>query len=301
MFEEVKNSSIIIPKQEELKESVEVNHDLEAVIETEENAALDNTVIGDNEKSESVESNIEINNTEESSAAAGISSLLSTAPYSHLTEDELDIEFEQELLPSIEGGVYPDGCVEKLIRLGELCEVDIIDIEAAYYLRYYYYMIAKYVLEQKYNASKDPNDLARLEAFENKYNSAKVQYHKVRDNSLTLELRLIKCFVDGISPNVELYYGKTYSKVLLKFDTSEELPEGLNLFFMPEADFYGFINSIEITTTKRPKVLEGYSNGDNKAEEIVIDQKHIRFYDYINRERVGIATVNKEIKHIVIK
>ena len=64
MFEEVKNSSIIIPKQEELKESVEVNHDLEAVIETEENAALDNTIIGDNEKSESVESNIEINNTE---------------------------------------------------------------------------------------------------------------------------------------------------------------------------------------------------------------------------------------------
>ena len=63
MFEEVKNSSITIPKQEELKESVEVNHDLEAVIETEENAALDNTVIGDNEESESIESNIEINNT----------------------------------------------------------------------------------------------------------------------------------------------------------------------------------------------------------------------------------------------
>lgn len=96
-------------------------------------------------------------------------------------------------------------------------------------------MIAKYVLEQKYNASKEPDDLARLEAFEDKYNSAKVEYQKVRDNSLTLELRLIKSFVDGISPKVELYYGKAYSKVLLKFDTSEELPEGLNRFFMPEA------------------------------------------------------------------
>lgn len=78
-------------------------------------------------------------------------------------------------------------------------------------------MIVKYVLEQKYNASKEPDDLARLEAFENKYNATKEEYQKVRDNSLTLELRLIKSFVDGISPKLELYYGKTYSKVLLKF------------------------------------------------------------------------------------
>lgn len=79
------------------------------------------------------------------------------------------------------------------------------------------------------------------------------------------------------------------------------MPEDLNRFFMPEADFYGFINSIEIITAKRPKALEGYSNGHNKAEEITIDEKYIRFYDYIKREQVGIATVNKEIIELVIK
>lgn len=304
MLKEVKDTSELAYEPWNYTKSVEKEEGVEEV----DKAAKDISLDDNSEKSENAEfpesaaDEVEENaKTENDSAAARTSSLLSTAPYSHFTEDELDIEFEQELLPSIEGGIYSDGCVEKLIRLGELCEVDIIDIEAAYYLRYYYYMIAKYVLEQKYNASKDSNDLARLEAFENKYNAAKEEYQKVRDNSLSLELRLIKSFVDGISPKIGLYYGKTYSKVSLKFDTIEELPEDLNLFFMPEADFYGFINSIEIITAKRPKALEGYSNGHNKAEEITIDKKYIRFYDYIKREQVGIATVNKEIIELVIK
>lgn len=305
MLEEVKDTNIMTEVPKKLSESVEEKEAVEKIIETVDTNSLEKIESEKSEKSELAESAADVveenAKTENDSAAARTSSLLSTAPYSHFTEDELDIEFEQELLPSIEGGIYSDGCVEKLIRLGELCEVDIIHIEAAYYLRYYYYMIAKYVLEQKYNTSKEADDLARLEAFEDKYNSAKVEYQKVRDNSLPLELRLIHSFVDGISPKVELYYGRAYSKVLLKFDTSEELPAGLNLFFVPEADFYGFINSIEIITAKRPRALEGYSNGNNKAEEMVVDQKYIRFYDYINRERVGISTVNKEIKEIIIK
>lgn len=239
MLKEVKDTSELAYEPWDYTKSVEKEEGVEEVDEAAKDTSLDNKNSEKSENTEFAESTadeVEENaKIEKDSAAARTSSLLSTAPYSHFTEEELDIEFEQELLPSIEGGIYPDGCVEKLIRLGELCEVDIIDIEAAYYLRYYYYMIAKYVLEQKYNASKDSNDLARLEAFENKYNAAKEEYQKVRDNSLSLELRLIKSFVDGISPKIGLYYGKTYSKVSLKFDTSEELPEDLNRFFMPEA------------------------------------------------------------------
>lgn len=307
MLDEVKDTSIMTEVPEKLSESVEEKEAVEVITETVDTDNLEKIESEKSEEPELAESITGIVNEnskiEDASAAAEISSLLSTEPYSHLTEDELEIEFEQELLPGIEKGVYPDGCVEKLIRMGELCEVDIIHIEAAYYLRYYYYMIAKYVLEQKYNASKDPNDLARLEAFEDKYNSAKEEYQEVRDNSLPLELRLINNFVEAASPLIQLSYTKIFSEITLSLDTDKNLPEEFNLFFFPESDFYGIINSIKINTAKRPRTLNDYKKGSkNKAEYVRFDDKHMRFFDLNYKSKIdfGILVATRDIIDIEI-
>ena len=114
MLKEVKDTSELAYEPWDYTKSVEKEEGVEEVDEAAKDISLDdNSEKSENaEFAESTADEVEENaKTENDSAAARTSSLLSTAPYSHFTEEELDIEYEQELLPSIEGGIYPDGCV----------------------------------------------------------------------------------------------------------------------------------------------------------------------------------------------
>ena len=194
---------------------------------------------------------------------------LAVSPESNnITEKEkLEIEVENTILPNIYSGIISEDYADKLIRLGELYAENYGNKEAAFYLRYFHFMAARYVLEKKYEKSQDETDLSDLNAFDAEYETAKEEYNKVRDNSLPIEIRLVRDYFDSInSPIIGITNDTSDESMALSISDKSVASEDSTLFFFPESDFYGELDKIELKTYK---TLKFNSNHDNNTETFV--------------------------------
>lgn len=194
-----------------------------------------------------------------------------------IEKEKLETEIENTILPNIYNGIICEDYVEKLIRLGDLYVENSRNKEAALYLRYFHYMVAKYVLEKKYEKSEGETDLSNLENFEPKYEIAREEYNKVRDNSLPIETRLLRDYIDSInSPIIVITNDTSEGAITLSINDKFIASEDSTLFFFPESDFYGELDKIELKTYKTLKFnfrnnTETFVNGvDFKNGRIIL-------------------------------
>lgn len=199
-----------------------------------------------------------------------------------LEMEELELEFENEILPDIYSDIYPDDCIEKLTLLGDLYARNPRIKESALYLRYYYYMIAKYVLEKKQEAPKSDIDLQILSTFDDDYKVAKIQYQRIRDNTLPLSVKLIRDFVDASENRISIIDDKELEISFYADDKEKNTCPGANLFFFPEADFYGTIDSILVKFSTALNIGENYYFDEKRINTVLIKNDTIEFVRYNN-------------------
>ena len=95
--------------------------------------------------------------------------------------EELELEFENSILPDIYAGLCPEGSIEKIIRIGDWYVSEPNHKKTSLYLRYYYFLVARYLLEKKYKTSRAEEDLAALNMFIQKFEQAKEEYEDIED------------------------------------------------------------------------------------------------------------------------
>lgn len=240
--------------------------------EVEENTEKISTEKTDIAVEENVEENI---NSENSSAPENLSSSFSKTD--NLTEkEELEIEVENTILPNIYNGIISEDYADKLIRLGDLYAKNKENEEAPLYLRYYHFMIARYVLEKMYDESKAESTLSALNTFSRKYEIAKEEYNKVRDNSIKKNIMLVMDFIDASENRINITSDNVIEIISLDENEDGNSRQDSDLFFFPESDFYGTINSIELKFIDSPRIEECfYSNTGNYADSVEINDDRI--------------------------
>lgn len=288
MLNEEQNSTVLTEIQ------TEENH---VSPEVEENTEKISTEKTDIVVEENVEENI---NSENSSAPEDLSSSFSKTD--NLTEkEELEIEVENTILPNIYNGIISEDYADKLIRLGDLYAENSRNKESAMYLRYYHFMAARFVLEKIYEKSQDEADLYKLENFESKYERAKEEYNKVRDNSLPLEVRLIRDYIDSVVDVVVTIKKDSDDTTTMTISHKSESAEESNLFLLPESDFYGILDRIEFKI-KKPLQLKFKHNQITKnfIDGVEFRKGFIIFTSNENEKKIGILALDSKNTIITI-
>ena len=207
--------------------------------------------------------------------------------------EELELEFENSILPDIYTGLCPEGSIEKIIRIGDWYVSEPNHKKTSLYLRYYYFLVARYLLEKKYKTSRAEEDLAALNAFTPKFEQAKEEYNNVRDNSIPREIRLIKEFVES-AETFFMYKPDVEEKgVILGLSPNKKNVPGYNLFFFPESDFYGHIDGIEIKLAKYPDIFyEDWDEYIHPGEYVDIVGNVMQLYNQKRDRREVVAELN---------
>lgn len=207
--------------------------------------------------------------------------------------EELELEFENSILPDIYAGLCPEGSIEKIIRIGDWYVSEPNHKKTSLYLRYYYFLVARYLLEKKYKTSRAEEDLAALNAFTPKFEQAKEEYNNVRDNSIPREIRLIKEFVES-AETLFMYKPDTEDKgVMLGLSPNKKNGPGYNLFFFPESDFYGHIDGIDIKLAKYPDIFyEDWNEYIHPVEYVDFVGDVMQLYNQKGNRREVVAELN---------
>lgn len=224
-----------------------------------------------------VEENVEENtDSENNSAPEDLSSASSETD--NLTEKEkLETEVENTILPNIYNGVISEDYVEKLMRLGDLYAENSRNKESAIYLQYYYYMIARYVFEQIYNDTQEEKHLYTIFMFEHRYNPIKLQYQRLRNNSLPNELKLVKEFVESCEKTIHISKKENFIDIILTDDATNKDNVGYNLYFFPESDYYGKIDSIRLELLAPSRIDFSLKNAGKTINSLEITYNDFKF------------------------
>lgn len=207
--------------------------------------------------------------------------------------EELELEFENSILPDIYAGLCPEGSIEKIIKIGNWYITGSNHKKTSLYLRYYYFLIARFLLEKKYKTSRAEEDLTALNTFMPRFEQAKAEYNNVRDNSIPREIRLIKDFVES-SETLFMYKPDTEDKgVMLGLSPNKKNGPGYNLFFFPESDFYGHIDGIEIKLAKHPDIFyEDWDEYIHPVEYVDVVGDVMQLYNQKGNRREVVAELN---------
>lgn len=242
-----------------------------------------------------VEENVEENiNSENSSAPENLSSSFSKTD--NLTEkEELETEVENTILPNIYNGIISEDYADKLIRLGDLYAKNKDNEEAPLYLRYYHFMIARYVLEKKYETTKAEADLSALNTFDTKYEAAKEEYNKVRDNSLPLEIRLVRDYIEfANSVSIGITGGDKDRAVTVSIGRKDTEQEESKLFFFPESDFYGELDKIELKAFEPIEFNFNYTySPDSFVTGVKVRNGYVVFTNILENDTEDIFAIKK--------
>lgn len=196
----------------------------------------------------------------------------------NLTEkEELETEVENTILPNIYNGIISEDYVEKLMRLGDLYVDNPKNKKAAMYLQYYYYMIARYVFEQIYNDTQEEKHLYTIFMFEYRYNRIKLQYQRLRNNSLPNELKLVKEFVESYGKTIHISKKENFIDIILTDDATNKDNVGSNLYFFPESDYYGKIDSIRLELLAPSRIDFSLKNAGKTINSLEITYNDFKF------------------------
>ena len=149
-------------------------------------------------------------------------------------------------MPDIYLGIYTDDNIKKIISLGDFYAKNSIIEEASPYLQYYYYMVAKYAIEQKYRNSNYNNDQNYLNNFEDKYTKAQRKYQKLRNNNMPQNLRLMKEIIENCKNKISVSNDRHIIYITPSVDSTISNSLNLKPFFLPESDFYGRIDHLRL-------------------------------------------------------
>lgn len=188
--------------------------------------------------------NVNINTTESSYISEDISIF---------NDDYIEEHLDKLILGNIQKGVFHKIYAKKLILFSLATKKDtpatIEQKEATYYFRYYYLMIARFILEERirlYNHERDKKDLDNLNE---QYTAAREQYKKIREKIKWPEFYIVEQFIDAVNPKIRCMAAEdNNTKTVILSDTRTDKPKGGEQFFIPETDFYGRINEIRITS-----------------------------------------------------
>ena len=190
--------------------------------------------------------NVNINTTESSYISEDISIF---------NDDYIEEHLDKLILGNIQKGVFHKIYAKKLILFSLATKKDnpatIEQKEATYYFRYYYLMIARFILEERiklYHHERDKKDLNNLNE---QYIDAREQYQKVREKIKWPEFYIVEQFIDAVNPKIRCMAAEDNStKTVILSDKRTDKPKGGKQFFIPETDFYGRINEIRIISSK---------------------------------------------------
>lgn len=175
--------------------------------------------------------------------------------FSLLTDEYIEDNLDSLILEKIQDGIFNKIFVQKLISLSISAKNDnlatIEQEEATYYFRYYYLMIARFILEERiklYDLETDKNELNDLY---NHYISAQERYKKIREKMKWPQLYIVGRFIEAVNPDIRFIAEEDNSiTTVILSDIRKSKPIDGELFFIPEVDFYGRIKEIRITASK---------------------------------------------------